>query len=378
MEISYRFVVWDAKEPIQHGLVIDPRQAKLLADVAKAGSRFDQLVTRPRVQVFLGWVAERFGHPPVGGQGPPPPSAREDDLQDDVRDQHDDATQAEHPLKVPALLEQGLCFRGNCPSCGHSMSWAIPFGVLVDQNELVKMVREDGLASATGAFVNRWPWKLPQSGPVPYAGSRPDNPTIAPSSCGAPARYDHPGRPTDAVFVGCSAAWNQRMTGNEKKPWGDKGMPWSLSPATPGEAEWAAHIKELASPPLARIRATANEWRNGVTGLTAVLTAVALLSGSATASQKWHPWNKGVTLALAVVGFTLLLMGTFTVLSASIGVGGYDHRMLATHALRRYERNRGRDALGQIRKTQVLVIAGVAFIAASGFFAFANPNRLLS
>jgi hypothetical protein len=319
------------------------------------------------VQVFLGWVAERFGHPPVGGQDPLPPKAREDDLPH----KQDEDTQAEHPLKVPALLEQGLCFRGDCPNCGHSMSWAISFGVLVDQNELVKMVREDGLASAAGASVNRWPWKLPQSGPASYAGSRPDNPTITfVCACG----YDHPGRPTDAVFVGCGAAWNQRMTGNEKKPWGDKGTPWSLLPATPGEAEWAAHIKELASPPLARIRATANEWRNGVTGLTAVLTAVALLSGSTTGSQKWHQWNKGVTLALAVIGFTLLLMGTFTVLSASIGVGGYDHRMLATHALRRYERNRGRDALGQIRKTQVLVIAGVAIIAASGFFAFANPN----
>jgi hypothetical protein len=98
------------------------------------------------------------------------------------------------------------------------------------------------------------------------------------------------------------------------------------------------------------------------------------LSGSATASEKWHPGNKAVTLVLAIVGFTLLLMGTFTILSASIGVGGYDHRLLATHALRRYERKRGRDALGQIRKTQVLVLAGVAFIAASGFFAFANPN----
>ena len=371
MEIPYRFVVWDAKEPIQQGLVIDPRQAKLLADVAKAGSRLDQLVARPRVQVFLGWVTERFGHPPVGGQGPPPPSAREDDSQEDVRDNQDEDTQAEHPLKVSALLEQGLCFRGNCPSCRHSMSWAIPFGVLVDQNELVKMVREDGLASAAGAFVKRWPSKLPKPGPAPYAGSRPDNPTITfVCACG----YDHAGRPTDAVFVGCGAAWNQRMTGNEKKPWGDKGMPWSVLPATPGEAEWAAHIKELASPPLARIRATANQWRNGVTGLTAVLTAVALLSGSTTGSQNWHPWNKGVTLAFAVVGFTLLLIGTFTVLSASIGVGGYDHRMLASHAVRRYERNRGRDALGQIRKTQALVIAGVGFIAASGFFAFANPN----
>ncbi len=130
------------------------------------------------------------------------------------------------------------------------MRWAVPFGVLVDPDELVDMVKEGRLASAAGAFVNRWPWNPPEGDPAAYAGSRPDNPTITfVCACGC----DHAGRPADAVFVGCGAAWNQRMR-----------------------------------------------------------------------------------VVYDIVG--------------------------------------GRDAAGQIRKTQFLVLAGVALIAASGFFAFANPN----
>ena len=372
MESPYRFVVWEVGEVDQRGLVIDPKDAKLLDDVAQAGSAFDQFVKRRQVQSLLGWVGQRLGRLPTDGPAPPLMSKEDEGQSTATAEQQDapDRRKADEQA-VRALLEQGLCFSGNCPSCGHSMRWAVPFGVLVDPGELVEMVKQDRLASAAGAFVNRWPWDPPKGDPAAYAGSHPGNPTITfVCACGC----QHDGRPADAVFVGCGAAWNQRMRGNETESWNLEGNAWALLPATPGEADWAAHIKELAAPPLARIRATANQWRNGVTGLTTVLTAVALLSGSATASEKWHPGNKAVTLGLAIVGFTLLLMGTFTILSASIGVSGYDHRLLATHALRRYERKRGRDALGQIRKTQFLVLAGVAFIAASGFFAFANPN----
>jgi hypothetical protein len=217
MESPSRFVVWEVRSD-QRGLVIDPKQAKLLDDVAKAGAAFDRFVNGRRVQSLLGRVEKRIGRPPATGPAPPLRSKGNEahsTVTEEPREDGGDENRADE-LTVPALLEQGLSFSGNCPSCGHWMCWAVPFRV------------------------------------------------------------------------------------------------------------------------------------------------------------QWHPGNKAVTLLLA--GFTLLLMGTFAILSASNGVGGYDHRLLAAHALRRYERKRGRKALGQIRKTQVLVLAGVAFVAASGFFAFANPN----
>jgi hypothetical protein len=195
------------------------------------------------------------------------------------------------------------------------------------------------------------------------AGMDPKNPTLTfACACGR----GHGGRPDSAVFIGCGAAWNQRMTANSDKD-------TQASPATPAEAEWAAHIRQdLSGPPLARIRATANQWRNGVTALTTVLTSVALLGGTVN-NPHLHPGTRWLVLASSILGFVALLFGTLIALSASIGASGYDHKLLATHALRRYERKRGRTAIREISQTKWCVLVGVGLIAAAGFIAFANP-----
>src|SRR5271155_1220289 len=54
------------------------------------------------------------------------------------------------------LLERGLTFGGSCPRCHHWMSWAIPFGVMVDPKGLRRMVARNGLASADGLFSDLW------------------------------------------------------------------------------------------------------------------------------------------------------------------------------------------------------------------------------
>jgi hypothetical protein len=54
-----------------------------------------------------------------------------------------------------------------------------------------------------------------------------------------------------------------------------------------GKSELAAHIaRDLATPPLARIRATADQWRNSVTALATVLTAATLFGGTIDTSKR--------------------------------------------------------------------------------------------
>jgi hypothetical protein len=264
------------------------------------------------------------------------------------------------------LLERGLRFEGLCPRCSHWMSQEIAFGVTIDDHQLTRMITTDGLASAVplSSTTGLWDHIRPSKGHNEEdAGANRDNPTLTfGCSCG----QDHDGRPSGVVFAGCGAAWNQ-PTRN------DDGDSWHIRPATPDEAEWATHIKEISAAPLARIRDTANQWRNGVTGLTAVLTAAALLRGPSDAS-KLHPLAKWLTLLFAAAGLASLLYGSYKALQASIGVGGYDHRLLSTHALRRYERRRAREAIGQIRLTQAFTLLGVLLVAIAGGVGFANPG----
>jgi hypothetical protein len=134
----------------------------------------------------------------------------------------------------------------------------------------------------------------------------------------------HDGRPDDAAFLRCGAAWNQTLIVSDTS---DEQMT-PLAPATVTDAEWAAHSRALAIAPLTRIRTAANQWRNGVTGLTAVLAAVALLRGPAGGSGL-HPLAKWLTLVFSALGFLLLLAGTFSVLRASFGSTGYDQQLMS-------------------------------------------------
>ena len=332
--LAYKFVTWRpmlGERP--RGLFLDTTQAKLLNDLKR--TKRELLWERQR-GLFLDTTQEK--------------------LLDDLKKKKHELDQA-----VTSLLEHGLTFEGHCPRCGHWMSWAIPFGVMVDEAALQKMIKKHELASASG---------VGKRVGIASRGSDPENPTLTfVCACGS----EHVGRPDAAAFTGCGAAWNQPMTGNSEWP-PDSSSTFELSSATPAEAEWATHIKQdLSAPPLARIRGTANQWRNGVTALTTVLTAVAILTGTID-SSKLHTPAKWLALGLSVSGFASLLVGTLVILSASLGVSGYDHRLLAPHALRRYERRRGRKAIRQIQWTQRLVMLGILLIAGAGFVAFANPN----
>jgi len=264
---------------------------------------------------------------------------------------------------VRLLLERGLRFSGECPRCQHWMVSVVSFGVAVDPTGLEKMIEKNGLASAIRLSWSNRLFGLRQPELQQDAGSTPDNPTLTfVCSCGR----DHAGRPPDTPFAGCGVAWTQRTRPDDH---GDL----SLEPAPPEEATWAGHIKELSAAPLARIRSTANQWRNGVTGLTAVLTAVAVLKGPSDAA-KLTSSSKWLTLGLSSAGLASLLLGAYKALQASFGVAGYDHRLLSTHAVRRYERRRAREAIGQIHMTQLCTLVGVLLVAAGAGVAFAGSR----
>jgi hypothetical protein len=183
----------------------------------------------------------------------------------------------------------------------------------------------------------------------------------------------HDDRPESASFIGCGAAWNQDFEVAQRPVGKPPESRRALRPATTTEAEWAAQIKQLAATPLARIRNSANQWRNGVTGLTAALAAVALLRGPGTASGL-HQLAKWLTLVFSALGFALLLIGSFSVLRASFGSSGYDQQFMSTRELRKYERRRGREALSSIERTRILALAGVVFVAVGAACAFINPG----
>jgi hypothetical protein len=371
----YQFAAWrpEAGEPSARGLVLDRDQAELLQGLneekhgASSGGR-----TAAATRARQGHSGLNFFRRLLG-----------------LSERHE-ATD-ERSRQVESLLESGLIYTGCCPRCNHWMSWSIPFGVCVDWADLPEIVRGE-LASSSGVPKepsgpvlmrkirrNDEPFQ-PEAVPEPTvagpeasqnAGAQPTHPIVPTLTLVCACGCAHSGRPESAAFSGCGAAWNQKMTGNSDESWrGD----WQLWTATPSEAEWAAHIKQdLSGPPLARIRATANQWRNGVTALTTVLTAVAILSGTVNAS-KLSPVDKWLAFGLSVLGFASLLWGTREVLTASIAVSGYDHRLLAPHDVRRYEMERARQAVDQIVLTQILVLVGVGLIAAAGFVVFVNPG----
>ncbi len=282
--------------------------------------------------------------------------------------------------KVKSLVKQGLVYIGQCPRCAHSMRFEIAFGVSVvaasirNRNDS-RITLQRSHAEPFARWGEFWSRRLGRRPDSPAASDEHGSPNSAVvtfvCSCGEP----HHGRPDNAPFQGCGAVWNQVAN----KDWDrlddtgvrdDDAQPVTSRVRSVGTAEDAARAAsatELASNPLARIRAQAGQWRTGTTTLTAALTVAAFLKGptalSPVVTLRW------ASAAAAGVGFVLLLVGTYLSLVASLGMSGYDHRLLNAGTLRGYERARALTSINQLQWSVILVIAAIVLFAGAAFLA---------
>ncbi|MDX2543297.1 hypothetical protein ACOT81_43600 [Streptomyces sp. WI04-05B] len=128
----------------------------------------------------------------------------------------------------------------------------------------------------------------------------------------------------------------------------------SRRPVNPGLVRrWAELARELEFSQLALLRKQAEGWRNGLIGLTALVTVLAVLKGRDDLSKLPSPWQ---TIAISLLGsaFLLLVAGSLLAVRASFGKPG-ERTFLAGQALRTWTQAE----IGRVRRA--LHLSAVAF-----------------
>lgn len=120
------------------------------------------------------------------------------------------------------------------------------------------------------------------------------------------------------------------------------------------DRRWAELARELEFSQLDQLRKQAEGWRNGLVGLTALVTVLAVLKGRDDLTQLPAPWQ---TVATALLGaaFLLLLAGSLLAVRASFGRPG-EQILLGGQALRKWTS----DEIRRVRRTIYLSAFGFA------------------
>jgi hypothetical protein len=141
-----------------------------------------------------------------------------------------------------------------------------------------------------------------------------------------------------------------------------------MPPYGPENKRWAERARQAQFQELAAARAAAEQWRTGLAGITALLSAAALITAPDLAKGLRAPWHAAVGL-LALAGLLALVFGTWRAMKAAFGVPAAA-LPLTGERLRAWEHEQTRaavDALGQARKS---FLSGVLLIVAASGVAF--------
>lgn len=128
----------------------------------------------------------------------------------------------------------------------------------------------------------------------------------------------------------------------------------SPRPVNPAHVRrWAELARDLEFNQLGLLRKQAEGWRNGLVGLTALITILAVLKGRDDLSKLPSPWQ---TVAMSLLGtaFLLLIVGSLLAVRASFGRPG-ERTYLAGQALRTWTLTE----VGRVRRA--LHISAAAF-----------------
>jgi hypothetical protein len=157
-------------------------------------------------------------------------------------------------------------------------------------------------------------------------------------------------------------------------------VPPMAAPSGIDAKRWAQRADELQFTQLANIRATAQNWRTGLAGLTSLLSVASIVVAPNLADKLDTGWLIGAG-ASALVGLLALLYGTWQAMSAAFGVPG-DAVIVTGRRLRDWESQQAADgsvalrrarqatliALGLLILTTVIVVAGAKVAPSPGPF----------
>lgn len=126
------------------------------------------------------------------------------------------------------------------------------------------------------------------------------------------------------------------------------------------DRRWAQLARELEFSQLTELRKQAEGWRNGLTGLTALLAVLVTLKGRDDLSQLPSAARQ-TALALLGAAFVLLVVGSVRAVRAAHGRPG-SRELLAGQALRRWTETETVRVTGALRQASVCCVAGIVLV----------------
>ncbi|MGW2487303.1 hypothetical protein ACWCV9_08760 [Streptomyces sp. NPDC001606] len=137
---------------------------------------------------------------------------------------------------------------------------------------------------------------------------------------------------------------------------------------------WAQLARELEFSQLTELRRQAEGWRNGLTGLTALLAVLVTLKGRDDLSQLPSAARLAATLLLGAA-FVLLVAGSVLAVRAAHGRPG-SRVLLAGQALRRWTEAETVRVTGALRQASVCCVAGIVLVSGAVVVAWTTTGAV--
>lgn len=131
---------------------------------------------------------------------------------------------------------------------------------------------------------------------------------------------------------------------------------------------WAQRANAIQFGELAAVRATAGQWRNGLAGLTALLSAGTLLA-SPTLASHLDPGPQLAVGVLSVAGLLALLYGTWRAMAAAFGVPAKE-QYITGEWLQKWEHDQADQAVRALTVARWAFLAGVLLTIAAAATAY--------
>ena len=142
-------------------------------------------------------------------------------------------------------------------------------------------------------------------------------------------------------------------------------------PSGLGSKRWAQRATAAPFGELAAVRATAGQWRNGLAGLTALLSAGSLLA-SPTLADHLGGGARLVVGALTILGLLTLLFATWRAMDAAFGLPGAGD-YLTGERLQAWEHEQASRAVTALATARWAFLLGLLLIIAAAATAFWVP-----
>jgi hypothetical protein len=132
---------------------------------------------------------------------------------------------------------------------------------------------------------------------------------------------------------------------------------------------WGQRAREVQFHELAAVRTTAEQWRTGLGGLTALLSAAALITAP-DLGKALTGFARAAVGSLALAGLLVLVFATWRVMVAAFGVPG-QAIALTGERLKEWEQDQATTATRLLGQARVCFLAGLLLLVVASAVAFA-------